>query len=291
MTGHPQDSPDRVNRQVINSDIFNGNSQLLGLLKARLFGQHHGILVFSSICLSVAVLGVFTWLFYYGGYLGVLMDRKGVETEALLSELDMVNKPFVSGWALRYIFQVDGKTCGGVSYFPGDLPPEGFKPGNPVAVEVLPGREIEVNRVKGARLELIPRPFFPVMLIMFAVGLFLAALSGFFAGRSRKILKAGVITRGVICGRSPTVSLRFFGLPPVCFDYRYSDQSGNSFVSKINSYYPEAVLELLPGDEVTVFYNPRRPKKSFMVEALIGKESIQCPFDPIKKRPLETQSK
>lgn len=264
--------PAEVSRSLLNAD-----KKAMALLRGRLFGLRHGLLVSSSVCIAVALLGAAVWLFYYGGLLSLQLDRDARETSGVLSEIQFTERPFASGWSLYYVFKTQGRVRGGVSYWRGKPLPDEFKVGASVTVELLPGREAKVNRVKGTQLELASPWFFHVFWISALLGMLLAAFSAVRAWRDQQMLKTGAVTAGVIRSRGMAVRLRFFGLPPARFTYTYSDKQGNPYMSRLVSYYPEAVLELLPGDEVTVFYNPRKPKASIMVDGLIGSEPLRRP--------------
>jgi len=276
-------APDENGLSEAGRALLNVDKAAVGLLRARLFGLRHGFLIAASMCMAVAILGVVVWLFYYDGLSSIALDREGRQVDGVLADIRFVKKPFAAGWSLHYVFEVAGRTMGGVSYWSGKRLPDDFKVGAPVTVELLPGRESKANRVRGTQLELTSPFFFPLLWISGALGVLLAAVSALLARRDQRILETGSVCEGVIRSRSAAVRLRFFGLPPARFNYAYSDERGDTFSGRIISYYPEAVLELLPGDAVTVFYNPRKPKVSIMVDALIGPGPLRAALDDAGK--------
>ena len=244
--------------------------QLRKMVHSRLVGLHHGLLLAASAFSAAVFLGAAFWLTYFEGFKEIALYRSHEVAEGIVTNAEPARGLLTRGWALYYVFGVEGRKWGAICYLRARQLPQALYPGSHVPVEYLTGNPQQANKIAGTDIDLTPY-WLPAGTVASAI-LLPICLAGAFFGSRRAIalFERGKMTTGRILGRRSVLSLRFFGLPPFSFHYEYLDDEGRLHRAKMKSYYPEALLELLVGDRVTVFYNPLKPARSILLEALTG---------------------
>jgi hypothetical protein len=163
-------------------------------------------------------------------------------------------------FAHHYEFEVNGQRYRGVSYRVGG----GLLAGRPVMVEFPPGRP-ECSRIRGMRRAMFG-PAVGLVLIFPAVGLALAVAALIRARRHLRLLARGEAALARLVNKEET-PYRVNKQPVFKLTFEFTDQRGETRQTVVRT---EQIARLEDDPYERLFYDPERPERSVLMDALPG---------------------
>ena len=249
----------------------------------------------AKVCLSMVALGLVVALVLYSVWARVRAELPSDEVDpahaaSTRGRVDAF-EPLDLGWLggtvheLRYHYEVAGQTYPGVSYPDGALPP--CRAGELVPVR-YDTRRPHVSVALGMRVAPVLASWRIYVLIGLApaVGLLAFGVAFGLRARERGLIRRGQEARGRVVSYRPSVLMESRGRPYHWLDFAFCDGRGEEQRRRRMVPAPGTGAAWREGDRVTVFYDPRRPRRAIAYEPLLGTEPGREPArDPTSAVP------